>query len=261
MSDDELARRIRTVSVFARMVPEQKLRLIRALKANGEVVGMTGDGVNDAPGPARRRHRHRDGRPRHRRRPRVRRAGDHRRRLHLDRRRHPPGPRHLRQPAQGDGLHHRGPRADLRDVADPGVRRRTGRWSSCRCRSRSSSSSSTRPARSSSNPSRSTRRSWTSRPRRPGEPMFGRRVLTLAVLQGLSVLARRTRRLPVGRARRPARRRRPLDHLRDARRREPRAHPGEPVLAAVHLAVVPGAQEPAPSSGSSPRPRPCWSCS
>jgi len=49
MSDDELARRIRTVSVFARMVPEQKLQLIRALKANGEVVGMTGDGVNDAP--------------------------------------------------------------------------------------------------------------------------------------------------------------------------------------------------------------------
>lgn len=49
MTDDELARRIRNVSVFARMVPEQKLQLIRALKANGEVVGMTGDGVNDAP--------------------------------------------------------------------------------------------------------------------------------------------------------------------------------------------------------------------
>ncbi|QDW29647.1 cation-translocating P-type ATPase [Arthrobacter sp. KBS0702] len=49
ITDDELARRIRTVSVFARMVPEQKLRLIRALKANAEVVGMTGDGVNDAP--------------------------------------------------------------------------------------------------------------------------------------------------------------------------------------------------------------------
>ena len=49
MADEELARRIRTVSVFARMVPEQKLRLIRALKVNGEVVGMTGDGVNDAP--------------------------------------------------------------------------------------------------------------------------------------------------------------------------------------------------------------------
>jgi Ca2+-transporting ATPase len=49
MDDDELARRIRSVNVFARMVPEQKLRLIRALKANGDVVGMTGDGVNDAP--------------------------------------------------------------------------------------------------------------------------------------------------------------------------------------------------------------------
>ena len=49
MSDDELARRIRAVSIFARMVPEQKLQLIRALKANGEIVGMTGDGVNDAP--------------------------------------------------------------------------------------------------------------------------------------------------------------------------------------------------------------------
>jgi len=49
MSDKGLARRVRTVNVFARMVPEQKLQLIRALKANGEVVAMTGDGVNDAP--------------------------------------------------------------------------------------------------------------------------------------------------------------------------------------------------------------------
>ncbi len=49
LSDDELARRVATVCVFARMVPEQKLRLIRALQADGEVVGMTGDGVNDAP--------------------------------------------------------------------------------------------------------------------------------------------------------------------------------------------------------------------
>jgi Ca2+-transporting ATPase len=49
MSDSELAQRVRSVNVFARMVPEQKLRLVRALQANGEVVGMTGDGVNDAP--------------------------------------------------------------------------------------------------------------------------------------------------------------------------------------------------------------------
>ncbi|MGZ4804737.1 MAG: HAD-IC family P-type ATPase, partial [Acidimicrobiia bacterium] len=49
MSDDKLASRVRTVNVFARMVPEQKLQLIRALKANGEVIAMTGDGVNDAP--------------------------------------------------------------------------------------------------------------------------------------------------------------------------------------------------------------------
>ncbi len=49
MDDDELRERIREVSIFARAVPEQKLRIVRALKANGEVVAMTGDGVNDAP--------------------------------------------------------------------------------------------------------------------------------------------------------------------------------------------------------------------
>lgn len=49
LSDLELAERIKSVSIFARMVPEQKLRLVRALKLDGEVVGMTGDGVNDAP--------------------------------------------------------------------------------------------------------------------------------------------------------------------------------------------------------------------
>ncbi len=49
MTDVELARRIQTVQVFARVAPEQKLRVVRALQANGEVVAMTGDGVNDAP--------------------------------------------------------------------------------------------------------------------------------------------------------------------------------------------------------------------
>ena len=49
LSDVELAARLKRVSVFARIMPEQKLRIVEAYKANGEVVAMTGDGVNDAP--------------------------------------------------------------------------------------------------------------------------------------------------------------------------------------------------------------------
>lgn len=49
MSDEQLASRIGSCNIFPRMVPEQKLRLVQALKAAGEVVAMTGDGVNDAP--------------------------------------------------------------------------------------------------------------------------------------------------------------------------------------------------------------------
>ena len=49
MSDNEFNERIKTTCIFARAVPEQKLRIVTALKANGEVVAMTGDGVNDAP--------------------------------------------------------------------------------------------------------------------------------------------------------------------------------------------------------------------
>jgi Ca2+-transporting ATPase len=49
LSETDLARRVRSVTVFARIMPEQKLRIVNALKASGEIVAMTGDGVNDAP--------------------------------------------------------------------------------------------------------------------------------------------------------------------------------------------------------------------
>jgi Ca2+-transporting ATPase len=49
MSDSDLREQIKLTNIFARIVPEQKLRIVEALKANGEIVAMTGDGVNDAP--------------------------------------------------------------------------------------------------------------------------------------------------------------------------------------------------------------------
>lgn len=49
MTDDELTRVINDVVIFARVKPEHKMRIVRALKARGEIVTMTGDGVNDAP--------------------------------------------------------------------------------------------------------------------------------------------------------------------------------------------------------------------
>lgn len=49
MDKEELMEKIKTVNIFARIVPEQKLMIVNALKANGEIVAMTGDGVNDAP--------------------------------------------------------------------------------------------------------------------------------------------------------------------------------------------------------------------
>jgi Ca2+-transporting ATPase len=49
MSDDALVAAVRRVSIFARIVPAQKLRIVSAFKAGGAVLAMTGDGVNDAP--------------------------------------------------------------------------------------------------------------------------------------------------------------------------------------------------------------------
>jgi P-type Ca2+ transporter type 2C len=49
LSAIELRERVRAATVFARIMPEQKLRIVNALKANGDIVCMTGDGVNDAP--------------------------------------------------------------------------------------------------------------------------------------------------------------------------------------------------------------------
>jgi Ca2+-transporting ATPase len=49
LSESELESEVGRTSVFARIMPQQKLRIVNALKVNGEVVAMTGDGVNDAP--------------------------------------------------------------------------------------------------------------------------------------------------------------------------------------------------------------------
>ncbi|OFY73352.1 MAG: ATPase [Bacteroidetes bacterium RBG_19FT_COMBO_42_7] len=49
LTEDELCERIKDVNIFARVIPEQKLKIVNALKKNNEIVAMTGDGINDAP--------------------------------------------------------------------------------------------------------------------------------------------------------------------------------------------------------------------
>lgn len=49
ISDEELAARVRNISVYARVSPEDKIRIVRAWQRQGEIVSRTGDGVNDAP--------------------------------------------------------------------------------------------------------------------------------------------------------------------------------------------------------------------
>ena len=49
MSFEELKEKVKKVSIFSRVIPEHKMKIVKALQANNEIVGMTGDGVNDAP--------------------------------------------------------------------------------------------------------------------------------------------------------------------------------------------------------------------
>ncbi|MGL6199203.1 MAG: cation-translocating P-type ATPase [Lachnospiraceae bacterium] len=49
MTDAELRESVKTIRIFSRVVPEHKMRIVKAFKDNGEIVAMTGDGVNDAP--------------------------------------------------------------------------------------------------------------------------------------------------------------------------------------------------------------------
>ena len=66
MTDDELDDAVKTTTVFARVSPADKLRIIQSLKRTGEVAAMTGDGVNDSPALKAGGHRRGHGYHRHR---------------------------------------------------------------------------------------------------------------------------------------------------------------------------------------------------
>ena len=79
LSDEQLVVQIDTTDVFARVSPEHKVRIVRALRSRDQVVAMTGDGVNDAPALKQAEHRRGHGHHRHRRGQGNRRHGAHRR--------------------------------------------------------------------------------------------------------------------------------------------------------------------------------------
>ncbi len=142
LSADALRDAVRRVDVFARVVPEHKVRIVEALKDDGEIAAMTGDGVNDVPalkaahiGVAMGR-RGTDGRQR------GRRHGAGRRRLLDDRARGPPGPGDPRQHRPLRPLPVRGQRRRGARLRARGAARASARRSRC-CRSCSSTCCST----------------------------------------------------------------------------------------------------------------------
>ena len=105
MDTATLQERVRDVDVFARASPEHKLRLVKAIQANKQIVAMTGDGVNDAPVAQEGRHRRRHGHQGHRGDQGGRRDDPRRRQLRLDHRGGEGRAHGLQQHREGDAVH------------------------------------------------------------------------------------------------------------------------------------------------------------